>query len=210
MSEETKNKTMEVVVHKAAVPLMKGESIEKFTGELSREGTEHCFKKLNMIKGKSGAWLVEAFGDAAVFSTYKSDEPSKYHVFKYTRNDKTGVFEFGDLTEVERVVGFRPKTTDMIDKVFMPGFVPSPKLPAKKPKRKPGDDLVAGSKTEKAQPGSVDKSCVCTKCGNVQKGEPGVQCTDTVCAKCGGAMLRKTEKEKPAEKVKKDFWGEIL
>lgn len=109
-AKESAITTMEVVVHKAAIPLMKGESISKFTTELSNSGREHIFKKLNMSQPKDYAWMVEAFGDAVVFNTYKSVEPSTYHVFKYTRDAKTGVFEFGDVTEVEKVVGYKPKT----------------------------------------------------------------------------------------------------
>ncbi len=108
--EKAKSVTMEVVVHKAAVPLLKGESINKFTRELSDKGREHVSKKLNLVKGKDGAWMTEAFGDAVVFACYKGADPMTYHVFKYTRDAKTGGFEFGDLTEVEKVIGYRPKT----------------------------------------------------------------------------------------------------
>ena len=153
---ENKTRTMEVVVHKAAVPLLKGESLHKFTSVLSQKGAEHCFKKLNLIKGKDGAFMVEAFGDAAVFGCYKGADPMTYHVFKYDRDATSGAFDFGDLTEVEKVVGYRPKTMGMSKKGLMPGVVPSPK-PSKKPAKKPDStdpaDLVVSSKPKKVKKG---------------------------------------------------------
>ena len=107
MAEE--KTTMDVIVHKANVPMMKGESINQFTNKLSQAGRAHVLRKLNIAEKDGGAWLVEAFQDRVVFSTYKGQEPTKHYAFKYTRADKSGDFEFGGVIEVERMTSFVPK-----------------------------------------------------------------------------------------------------
>lgn len=102
---------MEVVVHKASIPLAAGESIHDFTRSLSDAGRKHVKTKLNI--GKSGnAWMAEAFATSAIFSVYKSGEGDKYYAAAYKR-DKTGNFEFGALMEVRRKTVFTPKTDTM-------------------------------------------------------------------------------------------------
>lgn len=101
--------SMDVIVHKANIPLMKGESISKFTQTLSEKAKDHCFTKLNMVAGKDYAWMAEAFDDSVVLSTYKGSKPNKYYAFTYGRDAKTGEFSFGSLTEVEKVIGYKPK-----------------------------------------------------------------------------------------------------
>ncbi len=98
-----------VAVHKANIPLLKGESVHQFTNELSKAGREHVMKKLNMTeKSGNGAWMAEAFSGSVIFSTYKSDEPSTYYACAYKRDEK-GAFDFGSLVEVQRMTVFKPK-----------------------------------------------------------------------------------------------------
>jgi len=115
MADAQETTTMEVIVHKQNVPMMKGESINMFTNKLSQAGRAHVLRKLNITEKDGGAWLVEAFQDRAVFSTYKGQEPTKHFAFKYTRN-KSGDFEFGGVIEVERVTSFKPKSDMSVTK----------------------------------------------------------------------------------------------
>ena len=111
MSEQ-KTVKMDVVVHKANIPLLAGESLYDFTTNLSRAGSEHLRSSLNIAKGKGHAWMMEAFADTAIYSTYKNDEPTKYYAMTYKR-DKNGDFEFGKALEVRRKTVFTPKTETM-------------------------------------------------------------------------------------------------
>lgn len=99
---------MDVLVHKANIPMVKGESLNQFTNLLSTEGRKHVLAKLNIAPKSGGAWLTETFQDRVVFSTYKDNEPTRYHSFTYTR-DKDGSFTFGPIVEVVRVTSFEPK-----------------------------------------------------------------------------------------------------
>jgi len=112
MSDKT---MMPVVVFKANIPLKKGETINAFTRKLSDEGVEHCFKKLNLVKTDDYVWMAEAFGDSAVFSVYKKGKSDAYYACRYKRDEKSGSFDFGDMSEVEKVVGYRPKS-EMVQK----------------------------------------------------------------------------------------------
>lgn len=99
---------MPVAVHKAVIKLMAGESMEQYMRRMSDSGSEYMKKKLGIQKEKGGAWLVEAYGDAAVFGAYKESEPTKYYSATYKR-DKKGMFEFSSVMEVKRVVMYKPK-----------------------------------------------------------------------------------------------------
>ena len=104
---------MNVLVHKQAISLKNGESVGRFTQRLSEACRKHIMMKLNIAKGQGSAWMVEAFGDKVVVSAYKKDYgDEKYYAFSYSQN-KDGKFEFGDSYEVERVVSFKPKSSDI-------------------------------------------------------------------------------------------------
>lgn len=114
IKESTEGKTTyTVAVHKAAISLKAGESINDFTRELSTAGKEHVFKKLNLMQDSAYAWMAEAFGDHVVFDVEKRGDGkgAKYFAFTYKRDDSN--FTFGDLTEVERVTTFRPKKANI-------------------------------------------------------------------------------------------------
>lgn len=106
----------ECVVHKANVPLAAGESIGKYTNELSAAGRQYVMKQLNLNSlakpNSAGAYMLEAYSDKCIFDVYKysGDGPSeyKYYALKYTRKSD-GKFEFKDLAEVERVISFQAK-----------------------------------------------------------------------------------------------------
>jgi len=109
MAEEKTVSKVQVAVHKAAISLKIGESISDFTRELSGAGKDHVFKKLNLDKKNSWAYMVEAFGGHVVFDVDKrgDDKGPKYYAFTYKRNKDN--FEFGSLVEVQRVTTFKPK-----------------------------------------------------------------------------------------------------
>ena len=108
----------ECVVHKANVPLASGESLGKYTNQLSGDGRTYIMKQLNLNSlakpASAGAYMIEAFADKAIFDVYKygggdgSPSEYKYYALNYTRK-ADGKFEFKDLTEVERVISFQAK-----------------------------------------------------------------------------------------------------
>ena len=102
---------MEVAVHKAKISLKSGESISDYTAKLRNEGREHVMKKLSIGDSEGSAWMAEAFSTKAVFSVYKYDsgEGDAYFSTTYKRKEDSS-FEFGDVTEVERVTTFEPKS----------------------------------------------------------------------------------------------------
>lgn len=99
-----------VIVHKASVSLNSGETIHEYIRKVSQKGREHCKKKLNLEEKKSYVYMEEAYGDSAVFSVEKYTDAStggaKYYDVSYKRDGED--FEFGELTEVEKVTSFKP------------------------------------------------------------------------------------------------------
>lgn len=105
--------TYEVVVHKAGLPLAKGESLAMFSMRLNKAAREHLARKQNLDPKVSSVFMCEVFDGAAVFDVYKrgpQEGPGEYKYFavKYARK-ATGEFEFSDTTEVERVTSYVPK-----------------------------------------------------------------------------------------------------
>ncbi len=110
----TEERTHDVVVHKADVPLQTGESIRAFTRALSDAGRDHVRKKLNLPDKDVDIFMVEAFAKSAVFDVFKfgpnvsQKERQRFYATSFTRK-ATGAFEFGPTTEVQRVTSFKPK-----------------------------------------------------------------------------------------------------
>lgn len=93
--------TMDVVVHKANVPLMDGESIYQFTSKLSDESRMYVEKKMLLSRDKGDyTWMVELFASSVIMSVTKVRMPTKMYALSYTRKD--GMFSFGTPVEVER------------------------------------------------------------------------------------------------------------
>jgi hypothetical protein len=109
--------TMEVAVNKANLPLMNGESLQRYTSALSEEGRAYVMNKLNAPQQRGNAWLVEAWKDKAVFCAYSDRVPEKYYAVPYKR-DNTGKFEFGAMMEVKRVTDFKPATSVGVSKAL--------------------------------------------------------------------------------------------
>lgn len=102
-------KEMKVLVEKATIKLLPGEEIHDFTRVLSQEGGRYVCKALGITPKTGGCWLVAAYADKAVFSSYKQSEnaPNRYHMVKFARKD--GKFEFSDMAEVEKKTIYKPK-----------------------------------------------------------------------------------------------------
>jgi hypothetical protein len=100
--------TMKVIVHKANIPMIKGESLTDFTGNLSKAAKEHTLAKLNISNKNGGGWLMEAYSDKVIMAAYNGDDPTKYYATSYKRN-VDGSFAFGDLVEMERTSVWKPK-----------------------------------------------------------------------------------------------------
>ena len=103
---------MKVAVHKSKIALATGESIDQYVRKLRDEGREHVMKKVSLADTDGGAYLVEAFSDKAVFSVYKYGAGGDSYVSTTYKRKEDKSFEFGEITEVEKVVSFKPKSGD--------------------------------------------------------------------------------------------------
>lgn len=105
-------KTHDVVVRKD-IALANGESLRDFTQKARDQGTKWVRQKLNLVKDAS-VYPIEIFSKSMVFDVAQYgpnvDQTKRYRFFaaSYTRKSG-GDFEFGSLTEVERVTSFRAK-----------------------------------------------------------------------------------------------------
>lgn len=99
-------KTYDVAVRKN-FPLAKGETINQAMENLRRVGRDHV-KKALALGDKGGAYLTEAFSNAAVFSVWKEGGGEDLYYAATFKRDAEGDYEFGSLQEVKRVTGFRP------------------------------------------------------------------------------------------------------
>jgi len=107
------NVTMKTVVHKANVPMLKGETLRMFTQALSDSGSTYLRRKLNLLE-QDGVYMLETMADQAVFEAYKTNGPTgkpscKYYALKFKRKSDGG-FEFGESVEVHRVTQYEPVT----------------------------------------------------------------------------------------------------
>lgn len=99
--------TYDVIVRKD-FPLAKGESVRAATKQLRETAQAFMSQKLNATK--LDVFPVEVFSSAVILDVFKigGNEPPKLYAVKFSR-DNNGAFVFGEMMEVERVVGFQPK-----------------------------------------------------------------------------------------------------
>lgn len=108
--------THNVVVHKANIPLMAGESVRDFTRALSDAGRQHIKKAHNLPNKGADVYMIEAFSKSAVFEVYRFGEGTqpqdrmRFYATEFTRKDN-GSFEFTPTSEVRRVTRFEPVKT---------------------------------------------------------------------------------------------------
>lgn len=105
-----------VLVHKASVPLMKGESLGDFTRSLTDASTLYIKQKYNLPSNdgcECYVWANEVYADKAVFSVsnYKAETQKDryFHVAVKFSRQNDGDFEFTDTLKV------RPVTTYVAD-----------------------------------------------------------------------------------------------
>lgn len=107
------NKTHDVVVHKANIQLLAGESVRDFTRALSDAGRKHIQKAQNLPNKGTDVFMLEAFSKTAVFEVFKfgpdvqPGDRMKFFAAQYVRK-ANGDFEFSGSSEVRRVTRFEP------------------------------------------------------------------------------------------------------
>jgi hypothetical protein len=110
MSERT---THDVVVHKASIPLMKGESLGAFISEVKMAAASHIRQKFNLDEKKGAIFPIEVFNTKAVFKVipdFEKPVSNDFHVaMKFTRATE-GKFSFSDTLKVTPVMSFIPAT----------------------------------------------------------------------------------------------------
>lgn len=111
--------THDVAVQKD-ITLAAGESLQAYTQKVRDAGCKYVKQKLSLDKN-AGCYPVEVFSKSVVFDVYQYgenvDESKRYRYFAaaYARKND-GTFEFSTLTEVERVISYRPKETAAVTK----------------------------------------------------------------------------------------------
>lgn len=107
-------RTHEVVVHKAGIPLAAGESLGSYMSSLSNAVKDHAKKKLAGGLNKNlYPYMVETYADSCVIDCYTPSDSTgmgggyKYYSVPYTRS-KEGTFNFGAMVEVMPVKSFQP------------------------------------------------------------------------------------------------------
>lgn len=116
MAETPERVTHDVLVHKAAIPLMKGESLGAFITEVKQAATAHIRQKFNLDEKKGNIFPLEVFSNKAVFKVIPDfDKPpsNDFHVaMKFTRANE-GKFTFSDTMKVTPVMSFVPSTNKL-------------------------------------------------------------------------------------------------
>lgn len=124
--------THDVLIHKAAVPLMKGESLGAFVTEVRNAATAHIRQKFNLDEKKGSIFPLEVFANKAVFKVipdFEKPVSNDFHVaMKFTRA-KEGKFSFSDTMKVTPVMSFIPATNAMGITKDADGEPPEPELP---------------------------------------------------------------------------------
>lgn len=126
---EKRNVEYRVAVHKAAVPLMNGESLGAFSSAIRAAGVSLVKQKLNLTN-KSDVYVVEVFGTSAIFDVYSYDQTksyedrTKFYAVSYSRDAKSGAFSFGDMVEVKRKTVWEKASTLTTKSVELPEFLP--------------------------------------------------------------------------------------
>jgi len=116
MTDSKQTVTHEVVVHKANLPLVNGESVQDFTQALSDAARKWCMEKLRMDAAKDYCYVVDVYTGVAILSCsiYSQGEDKRgkylYNAVTYERDADTGVFTFSNMVEVQRVTTYRAKT----------------------------------------------------------------------------------------------------
>lgn len=98
--------TMNVIVHKAEIQLLEGETISGFTQALCSAAHEYLKTKLSLGK-EDWVYTTDVKAKVAVANVYKREGKTSYWAVNYERDEK-GTFSFSDLTEVRPVMSYVP------------------------------------------------------------------------------------------------------
>lgn len=114
---DSNNKLQCNVFVRKDIKLSTGESIQQFTQKARDKGVKWLHQQLNVDKTKASIYPVEIFSKAMVFDVYKystgnTESSQSYYACAYARKDN-GEFEFSNLIEVERVVSFQQKSSQI-------------------------------------------------------------------------------------------------
>lgn len=98
---------MNVVVHKANIPMMNGESLQDYTRKLSEAARAYASKKFLLSREKGDyCWTTEMFSDSVIVSVEKVKMPIKMYGIMYKRDPKSMEFKFGTPVEVQRKTSY--------------------------------------------------------------------------------------------------------
>lgn len=114
MASDSESTQLTVIVHKAALELMDGETVSMFTQALGEALRTYTKNKLAMGKN-DWCWVSDVKAGEAVICVCKAEQPTKYYSAKYERDEK-GAFSFEGLTEVMPQVVYVPVKQSLITK----------------------------------------------------------------------------------------------
>jgi hypothetical protein len=109
----------DVLVHKAVVPLMEGESMGVFTKALGAAGRDYLMQKYNIDSKKGSAWPVEVYANKAVFMVvpdYNQPSSNDFYVAVKFNRANTGQFNFVDTIKVTPVTTFVARNDEAVAK----------------------------------------------------------------------------------------------
>jgi hypothetical protein len=126
-------RTYQAIVHKANVPLMKGESLGQFTHQLRKQAQPMLLQKFNTDEKKGGAWPLEVYSNKAVFMVapeWADISKDLTVAFSYERDEATGDFKFGDVQKVKAIVSYEvSKRVELPVAMEMPNWTPDTEAP---------------------------------------------------------------------------------
>ena len=109
----------DIAVHKAGLPLRKGESVKEYTEALRAAVSEEVKRKLSLTNdSKCDIYCVEVYASSVICEVYRfganidRSKRMRFYAMSYTRSPE-GAFSFSSMTEVERKTDFVPKAQEI-------------------------------------------------------------------------------------------------
>lgn len=119
--------THDVIVHKANVPMMKGESLYTFMEALRNAGRAFLMQKYNVDSKKGSVYPIEVYADKAVFKVtpdYEKPVSNDFCVAVKFNRDTNGTFTFTDTMKVVPVTTYVAASEINVTKAMgMPNWV---------------------------------------------------------------------------------------
>lgn len=115
MSSPADDKTKyNVIVHKAEISLLDGETLSSFSTALNAALTAWMKQKKNLGKD-DWCYTCDIKAGVAVMQVYPREGASSFWAVNYER-DENGAFSFTDLTEVRPVMNYVPVAPSLVQK----------------------------------------------------------------------------------------------